>query len=268
MVLFVQGRLSASINILFEAINVQRIIFPIGQTLRAEVPAATRSKLLSTSPRQVSRRLYLILLPRLHLIRRFSHSIVVIMAPQQTCKSVHLAKRPDNHIESDTFTIKESPVPDASTLKDGEVIFASNYLSLDPAMRGWLNDTRSYIPPVKIGAVMRGNGVGKIIASKSSKFYVGETVSAMCGWSEIAVLKDNQVEKLDLPSNATMTDSLGALGMTGLTAYVCWKLNIHECLTNACSSVFLTLEKSSQGTSWSFLELLVPQDPLLVRSPR
>ncbi|KJX99778.1 nadp-dependent leukotriene b4 12-hydroxydehydrogenase like protein [Zymoseptoria brevis] len=136
-----------------------------------------------------------------------------------TFKSVHLASRPKNHIGPDTFTIKEHPVPNAANLKDGEVIFSSNYLSLDPAMRGWLNDTRSYIPPVKIGAVMRGNGVGKILASRSSKFYEGETVSAMCGWSEVAVLKEDQVEKLNLPSNATMTDSLGALGMTGLTAY-------------------------------------------------
>lgn len=84
-------------------------------------------------------------------------------------------------------------------------------------MRGWLNDTRSYIPPVKIGAVMRGNGVGTIVASKSSKFQQGETVSAMSGWSELAVLKEDLVEKLDLPSNGTLTDSLGVLGMTGLT---------------------------------------------------
>lgn len=94
-------------------------------------------------------------------------------------RSVHLAKRPQDHIEKDTFEVKEHNIPTASQLKDGEVIFQSNYLSLDPAMRGWLNDTRSYIPPVKIGAVMRGNGVGTILASKSNKFKKGETVSAM-----------------------------------------------------------------------------------------
>jgi NADPH-dependent curcumin reductase CurA len=94
-------------------------------------------------------------------------------------RSVHLQNRPKDHIEQDTFNVKEHSIPSASQLKDGEVIFQSNYLSLDPAMRGWLNDTRSYIPPVKIGAVMRGNGVGTIVASKSSKFQQGETVSAM-----------------------------------------------------------------------------------------
>ncbi|KAK5162943.1 uncharacterized protein LTR77_011104 [Saxophila tyrrhenica] len=136
-----------------------------------------------------------------------------------SCKSIVLAQRPNDHIEPDTFRVEESSVPSEASLKDGEVLFQSNYLSLDPAMRGWLNDTRSYIPPVKIGAVMRGNGVGTIIASKSAKFRAGEEVFAMCGWSEMAVLKEDVVEKLGLPSNGTMTDSLGVLGMTGLTAY-------------------------------------------------
>lgn len=82
-------------------------------------------------------------------------------------------------------------------------------------MRGWLNDTRSYIPPVKIGAVMRGVGVGQIVASKSPKFKEGDVVTGMSGWTELAVLKDKDVESLDLPSNGKMTDSLGVLGMTG-----------------------------------------------------
>lgn len=136
-----------------------------------------------------------------------------------TYKSVHLANRPKNHIESDTFVIKQNQTPSSSSLKDGEVLFQPNYLSLDPAMRGWLNDTRSYIPPVKIGAVMRGVGVGTVVASKSSKFPVGETVYGGSGWSELAVLKEKDVQKLDLPPNGRMTDTLGALGMPGLTAY-------------------------------------------------
>jgi NADPH-dependent curcumin reductase CurA len=86
-------------------------------------------------------------------------------------------------------------------------------------MRGWLNPTRSYIPPVEIGAVMRGSGIGLIVASKSSKFPVGTYATAMCGWSEYAVLREKFVEKLDLPEGAVPTDALGVLGMTGLTAY-------------------------------------------------
>lgn len=149
------------------------------------------------------------------------------MALSPSFKSVVLAKRPKDHIEADTFRVEESPTPAADSVKDGEVLFQSDYLSLDPAMRGWLNDTRSYIPPVKIGAVMRGNGVGTIVANKSSKFRTGETASAMCGWSEIAVLKEDLVDKLDLPINGTMTDSLGVLGMTGLTAYVPAPARLH-----------------------------------------
>jgi len=86
-------------------------------------------------------------------------------------------------------------------------------------MRGWLNPTRSYIPPVAIGAVMRGTGVGLIVASKSAKFPVGTYATGMCGWTEYAVLKEKFVERLDLPEGAVPTDALGVLGMTALTAY-------------------------------------------------
>jgi NADPH-dependent curcumin reductase CurA len=134
--------------------------------------------------------------------------------------SIHLAERPQaNIVAGKTFTPKQHPVPTAADLKDGEVLFQTLYLSLDPAMRGWLNPTRSYIPPVEIGAVMRGSGIGLIIASKSSKFPVGTYATGMCGWSEYAVLKEKFVEPLDLPEGAVPTDALGVLGMTGLTAY-------------------------------------------------
>ena len=134
--------------------------------------------------------------------------------------SIHLAERPQaNIIACKTFTPKHHPIPSASSLKDGEVLFRTLYLSLDPAMRGWLNPTRSYIPPVDIGAVMRGSGIGLIVASKSSAFPVGTYATGMCGWSEYAVLKEKFVEKLDLPAGAVPTDALGVLGMTGLTAY-------------------------------------------------
>lgn len=134
--------------------------------------------------------------------------------------SIHLAERPtDAVVAGKTFQSRQSQIPPASSLKDGEVLFQTLYLSLDPAMRGWLNPTRSYIPPVEIGAVMRGTGIGLIVASKSSKFPVGTYASGLCGWSEYVVLKDKHVDKLDLPHGAVLTDTLGVLGMTGLTAY-------------------------------------------------
>ncbi|KAF2133052.1 NADP-dependent leukotriene B4 12-hydroxydehydrogenase [Dothidotthia symphoricarpi CBS 119687] len=134
--------------------------------------------------------------------------------------SIHLVERPqDAIVPGKTFTSKQHPIPSASSLQDGEVLFQTLYASLDPAMRGWLNPTRSYVPPVEIGAVMRGNGIGIIIASKSSKFPVGSYALGMCGWSEYAVLQEKFLESLDLPSGAVPTDALGVLGMTGLTAY-------------------------------------------------
>jgi len=133
--------------------------------------------------------------------------------------SIHLAQRPSAAIVPGTFTPKKHTLPAASSLKDGEVLFQTLYLSLDPAMRGWLNPTRSYIAPVEIGAVMRGNGIGLVIASKSQKFPVGSYALGMCGWSEYAVLKEKHLEPLDLPAGAVPTDALGVLGMTGLTAY-------------------------------------------------
>lgn len=134
--------------------------------------------------------------------------------------SVHLAERPKpNIVPGKTFTTKQLPIPTASSLKDGEVLFQTLYLSLDPAMRSWLNDARSYVPPVQIGEVMRGYGIGLVIASRSQKFPVGSYASGMCGWREYAVISEKHLEELDLPEGAIPTDTLGVLGITGLTAY-------------------------------------------------
>jgi len=141
------------------------------------------------------------------------------MAP--THKSVVLAKRPkDNIIPGETFKlVSDNPTPSADDLKDGEVLFETNYTSIDPAMRGWLNDTRSYIPPVKIGEVMRSGCLGTIKASKNSRFPVGSHATATAGWTEYKVCKENELEKVIVPKGARLTDTMSVLGMTGLTAY-------------------------------------------------
>ncbi|KAI4099952.1 MAG: hypothetical protein L6R37_005748 [Teloschistes peruensis] len=137
-----------------------------------------------------------------------------------TYTSIHLAKRPKGDIvPGETFTSKTNEMPQDSSLKPGEVIFQTSYLSLDPAMRAWLNDTRSYIPPVKIGEVMRGMAIGIIKASKSSSFPVGSYANGRVGWTEYAVANEKGLEKTDVPSIGKITDALGVLGITGLTAY-------------------------------------------------
>ncbi|KAI5207155.1 NAD(P)-binding protein [Aureobasidium subglaciale] len=135
-------------------------------------------------------------------------------------QSVHLAARPKSEIVAgETFEVRSNAAPQESDLKDGQVIFRSLYLSLDPAMRGWLNDTRSYVPPVQIGEIMRGVAIGTIEASKSDKFPVGTLATGFVGWTELAVVEEKALERVDLPSNGRTTDALGVLGMTGLTAY-------------------------------------------------
>ncbi|KAL8787701.1 MAG: hypothetical protein Q9195_007657 [Heterodermia aff. obscurata] len=134
--------------------------------------------------------------------------------------SVHLAQRPRaNIVPGETFVLKTHEAPEASDLKDGEVLFQSLYLSLDPAMRGWLKDTRSYVPPVQIGQVMRGAAIGIVKASRSDDFPIGSYATGTAGWTELAVMKSKELQRVDFPKNGRITDTLGVLGMTGLTAY-------------------------------------------------
>ena len=147
---------------------------------------------------------------------------------------VVLSKRPkDNIVPGETFKLERKPVPTEASLNDGEVIFETRYLSIDPAMRGWLNDTRSYIPPVKIGEVMRGQTIGIIKASKSPEYPVGSVAVGTTGWSELAVAKAKHLQKANIPKGGQLTDALSVLGnpssnvsinadrigTTGLTAY-------------------------------------------------
>ncbi|KEF63641.1 uncharacterized protein A1O9_01619 [Exophiala aquamarina CBS 119918] len=138
-----------------------------------------------------------------------------------TYQTVTLAKRPkDNIVPGETFKLnKNNKAPSAADLKDGEVIFESNYLSVDPAMRGWLNDTRSYLPPVQIDEIMRGGAIGTIKASKDPNFPVGSYASGLVGWTELAVVKGKSLERVQVPKGGRLTDLMAVLGITGLTAY-------------------------------------------------
>lgn len=139
----------------------------------------------------------------------------------QQSLSYVLAERPKGDIiPGQTFKAKSEKAPTAEDLKDGQILIETLYLALDPAMRGWLNDLRSYVPPVKIGEVMRGGALARVLASRSGKAKAGDLVYAMTGWREIAIASEKLFEPpLALPSNAKPTDLLGVLGMTGLTAY-------------------------------------------------
>ncbi|KAI2463533.1 hypothetical protein F4781DRAFT_437331 [Annulohypoxylon bovei var. microspora] len=132
----------------------------------------------------------------------------------------HLAERPSGDIvPGKTFNLVETDAPTASDLKDGQILVETIYLSLDPAMRTWLYDMRSYIPPVAIGEKMRGGSISRVLASKSPKAKEGELVIARSGWTEVAVVGEAEFDPIELPKGAQITDAIGAVGMTGMTAY-------------------------------------------------
>ncbi|RYO86764.1 hypothetical protein DL766_002884 [Monosporascus sp. MC13-8B] len=132
-----------------------------------------------------------------------------------------LAERPEGDIiPGKTFKAQRGPAPTADDLKDGEILVEALYLSLDPAMRPSLNDARSYVPPVAIGEKMRGTALSRVLASRNPAAKPGDLVTAMCGWTEVAVVGAKSFEVVPLPpTGARPTDAIGVLGLTGLTAY-------------------------------------------------
>jgi NADPH-dependent curcumin reductase CurA len=126
-----------------------------------------------------------------------------------------LAARPVGLPKASDWEYIEAP---ASEPSDGEFRVELEYLSLDPAMRGWMNDARSYVPPVGIGEVMRGLGLGRITDSRHPGFAVGERVCGQFGIQRYAVSDGRGVTRVDT-TLAPAPVHLGVLGMTGVTAY-------------------------------------------------
>jgi len=130
-------------------------------------------------------------------------------------RQLRLASRPTGIPEPSTWSLSTEPVPQPG---DGEFVVEVTHISIDPAMRGWMNAGRSYLEPVGIGAVMRAIALGRVVASKHAGFAVDDLVSGMFGVQEYAVSDGRGVLKLD-PQVAPLPTYLGALGGTGLTAY-------------------------------------------------
>ncbi len=132
-----------------------------------------------------------------------------------TNHQVRLAARPSGLPKASDWSIVEEPVP---TPGAGQFVVEISHVSLDPAMRGWMNAGASYIDPVEIGAVMRAGAVGRVIASEHPDFAVGEHVYSDFGVQEYALSDGRGVVKVD-PALAPLPTYLGTLGMTGMTAY-------------------------------------------------
>ena len=133
-----------------------------------------------------------------------------------TAKQWVLASRPEGSPSSENFRLEEVELPE---LADGQILVENTFASVDPYMRGRMNDTKSYIEPFQIDQSLTGTAVGTVAESRSEKFKVGDTVRHFAGWRTHAVLHEDQVEQIDT-GIAPAEAYLGILGLTGLTAYV------------------------------------------------
>ena len=141
------------------------------------------------------------------------------MTDQMNC--ITLASRPDGAVTPDNFRLETRALPDPS---EGEVVVKVHYMSLDPYMRGRMDDAKSYAAPVELGAIMEAGGVGEIIASNSPHFQVGDFAFGMFGWATHAVTKAKLLRKID-PEVMPISAALGVLGMPGFTGW--FGLNEH-----------------------------------------
>lgn len=137
------------------------------------------------------------------------------MTAEAVNKQWKLAARPVGHVKREDFEYVEGPVPEPG---DGEVLVKVYYISLDPAMRGWMNDQRSYIEPVQLGDVMRAGTIGQVIKSNNERFAEGDWVVGGQGVQAYGVTNGRDLTKVDV-SLARHATFLGALGMPGMTAY-------------------------------------------------
>lgn len=133
-------------------------------------------------------------------------------------QQILLDNRPQGEAVESNFKLVQSEVP---ALRDGEVLVRHHYLSLDPYMRGRMNDSKSYAASQPLGEVMIGGTVGEVVDSRNPKFAVGDQVVGMGGWQEYSVVDGNapgMLRKVDT-SHVPLSHYLGAVGMPGVTAY-------------------------------------------------
>jgi len=133
----------------------------------------------------------------------------------QENRQFRLARRPVGHVKREDFEFRTDP---ARAPEAGEIMVAVEYISLDPAMRGWMNEGKSYIRPVGLGEVMRAGALGTIIQSKAEGFSTGDVVTGALGVQSIATIAAKDCTKID-PALAPKPLFLSALGMPGMTAY-------------------------------------------------
>ncbi|MGE8610704.1 MAG: NADP-dependent oxidoreductase [Achromobacter veterisilvae] len=131
-------------------------------------------------------------------------------------RQVVLKERPLGIPQAAHFDIRTAPVPEP---KEGEVLVRNLYLSVDPAMRGWVNAAANYSDPVAIGEVMRSFAAGQVVASRNPRYPEGCLVMGMLGWQDYAVTDGRAIRRRVLETDLPLSLSLGVLGLNGVTAY-------------------------------------------------
>ena len=130
-------------------------------------------------------------------------------------KQVRLAARPEGLPKDSDWSFDETPVPEPG---EGEVLVKISHISLDPAMRAWMNEGATYVDDVKVGEVMRAGAVGHVVKSNAPELVEGDAVQGVLGVQEYAVAKAKELVKVD-PSLAPIQRYLGVLGWPGMTSY-------------------------------------------------
>ena len=132
-------------------------------------------------------------------------------------RQVVLASRPAGIAQAEHFAIREAPMPDPA---DGQLLIRNLFLSVEPAMRGWIADTGNYAAPVAIGSVMRALAVGEVIESRHPEFTPGEIVTGWFGWQLYAAVGPDAILRRVVETDLPLSLALGVLGINGVTAHL------------------------------------------------
>lgn len=135
--------------------------------------------------------------------------------PAMTSREIRLASRPTGVPTASNFTLAETTLP---PLQDQQVLVRNRFMSVDPYMRGRMNDRESYVPPFGIGKVLEGGAVGEVLESRSSEFKTGDAVTSRYGWREAFIAAPNELHTVN-KAVQPLSVYLGTLGMTGMTAW-------------------------------------------------
>jgi NADPH-dependent curcumin reductase len=127
-----------------------------------------------------------------------------------------LARRPSGMVDDTVVRTELVDVPDPGP---GQAVVRVRHLSIDPTIRTWMDDAPGYLPPIDLGAVIRSGGIGEVVASRSDRYAVGDTVFGMLGWQDHAVVGPDEGTAQVVPDGIDPTAALSVFGTTGMTAY-------------------------------------------------